>query len=96
VIPISGAQAAQLGSGNGIVNDLLKDGFDLKWNGSYGECKGCVDSGGACGNDGGSEFRCFCKNGAHTTSCTSPMASSMSTISLSLNSYLIFFDNCSV
>ncbi|AES80587.1 receptor-like kinase [Medicago truncatula] len=36
------------------------------------ECQKCVDSDGVCGsNDGGNEFRCFCKDGSHTTSCAS-------------------------
>ncbi|CAJ2651502.1 unnamed protein product [Trifolium pratense] len=73
VIPILGTLAAQLVSGNGL-EDALKDGFDLKWTGNYGQCQGCIGSGGVCGNDGGSEFRCFCKDGPHTTSCTSKKA----------------------
>jgi hypothetical protein len=82
VIPILGTLAAQLVSGNGL-KDALKDGFDLKWTGNYGQCQGCIGSGGVCGNDGGSEFRCFCKDGPHTTSCSSEKAysSGMSIIS---------------
>ncbi|CAJ2651501.1 unnamed protein product [Trifolium pratense] len=71
-IPILGTQVAQLMSGNGIVSNVLKDGFDLRWTGNDGgQCQRCVSSGGACGNDGGTEFRCFCKNGPHETSCLS-------------------------
>ncbi|KAK2415315.1 LEAF RUST 10 DISEASE-RESISTANCE LOCUS RECEPTOR-LIKE PROTEIN KINASE 2.4 [Trifolium repens] len=73
VIPILGTLAAQLVSGNGL-KDALKDGFDLKWTGNYGQCQGCIGSGGVCGNDGASEFRCFCKDGPHTTSCSSEKA----------------------
>ncbi|MCI60675.1 ser/thr protein kinase, partial [Trifolium medium] len=65
MIPILATQAAQLISGNGIVSNVLKDGFDLKWTGNYGQCQGCIGTGGVCGNDGGSEFRCFCKDGPH-------------------------------
>jgi len=71
MIPILKTRAAQLGSGNGTISDAIKNGFDLKWTGDYGECQRCVVSGGACGNNGGSEFRCFCKDGPHTTSCNS-------------------------
>jgi hypothetical protein len=88
MIPISKTRAAQLGSGNGTISDAIKDGFDLKWTGDYGECQRCVVSGGACGNDGGSEFRCFCKDGPHTTSCNSenPPASENSNPPASENS----------
>jgi hypothetical protein len=72
--PTSVAQASQLANLNNI-NQALESGFDLKWGGDYTVCQRCVGSGGACGNDGGN-FRCFCENGAHTTSCDSPMASS--------------------
>ncbi|CAK8542640.1 unnamed protein product [Lathyrus sativus] len=88
VIPILGNLAAQLGSGIGILGDVLQDslqkGFDLKWTGNYSECQSCVASGGACGN-GDTQFRCFCDDGAHATSCDSPVlpTSSMSIISLS-------------
>jgi hypothetical protein len=76
-IPILGTQVAQLVSGNGI-EEALKDGFDLKWTGNYGLCQGCIGSGGVCGNDGGIEFRCLCKDGPHTTSCLSEKVSSSS------------------
>lgn len=76
--PTSVAQAAQLANLNNI-NQALESGFDLKWGGDYTVCQRCVGSGGACGNDGGN-FRCFCENGAHTTSCDSPMASSSMSI----------------
>ncbi|WJX82625.1 non-specific serine/threonine protein kinase [Trifolium repens] len=79
--PTSVAQASQLANLNNI-NQALENGFDLKWTGNYTVCQRCVDSGGACGNDGGN-FRCFCENGAHTTSCDSPMASSSSKSSYS-------------
>ncbi|CAK8542636.1 unnamed protein product [Lathyrus sativus] len=76
VIPILGNLATQLGSGIGIVGDILQDslqkGFDLKWTGNYSECQRCVASGGACGN-GDTQFRCFCDVGAHATSCDSPV-----------------------
>ncbi|GAU38751.1 hypothetical protein TSUD_158830 [Trifolium subterraneum] len=72
-----GIQGAGIATVNAI-NQTLQGGFDLKWNGNYGDCPGCVDSGGACGNDGGSEFRCFCKDGAHITDCHSKKASSSS------------------
>ncbi|KAI5428187.1 hypothetical protein KIW84_033261 [Lathyrus oleraceus] len=73
VIPIFGTQAVQLGTGNGILSEALKDGFELRWIGNYTECRSCVTSGGACGNDGGNQFRCFCNDGAHATSCHSSL-----------------------
>ncbi|MCI25836.1 ser/thr protein kinase, partial [Trifolium medium] len=44
VIPISVSRAGQLFTGNGI-EEALKDGFDLKWTGNYGQCQGCIGSG---------------------------------------------------
>jgi hypothetical protein len=74
-IPILGTQVAQLVSGNGNgIEEALKDGFDLKWTGNYGLCQACVGSLGTCGNKGGSEFRCFCKDGPHATTCFSSMS----------------------
>ncbi|XP_050911809.1 LEAF RUST 10 DISEASE-RESISTANCE LOCUS RECEPTOR-LIKE PROTEIN KINASE-like 2.1 [Lathyrus oleraceus] len=81
VIPIFGTQAAQLGSGNGTLSEALKDGFELKWIGNYTECQSCVTYGGACGNDGGNQFRCFCNDGTHATSCHSPSVPSTTTSS---------------
>ncbi|KAI5428186.1 hypothetical protein KIW84_033261, partial [Lathyrus oleraceus] len=78
VIPIFGTQAVQLGTGNGILSEALKDGFELRWIGNYTECRSCVTSGGACGNDGGNQFRCFCNDGAHATSCHSSLLPSTS------------------
>ncbi|GAU38750.1 hypothetical protein TSUD_158820 [Trifolium subterraneum] len=74
-VPIMGNKVA----GNATVNSInqaLQGGFDLKWTGNYEECKGCVASGGTCGNNGGSEFRCFCKDGPYTTTCLSEKAPS--------------------
>ncbi|MCI38984.1 ser/thr protein kinase, partial [Trifolium medium] len=65
--PIMEADAARIATLND-VNKALQGGFDLKWSGNYGDCQGCVATGGACGNDGGTGFRCFCKDGTHTTS----------------------------
>jgi hypothetical protein len=70
-IPILGTQVGQLVSGSGNVGNVLKDGFDLKWTGKYDQCQECIGTGGVCGNDGGTEFRCFCKDGPHTTTCLS-------------------------
>ncbi|GAU38749.1 hypothetical protein TSUD_158800 [Trifolium subterraneum] len=72
--PITGVQVAQLLTQND-VNQALEGGFDLKWNGNYTQCQVCIASHGACGNDKG-KFRCFCEDGAHTTSCTSATVSS--------------------
>ncbi|CAI8613397.1 unnamed protein product [Vicia faba] len=76
VIPILESLAQQLGSGNGLLSNVLKkslqSGFDLKWSGSYGECESCVTSGGACGNEGNTQFKCFCSDGINATSCLSP------------------------
>lgn len=94
VVPILQTQAAQLGSGNAIVKDAFKDGFELKWRGNYGKCEVCVDSGGVCGNNGGTDFRCFCKDGRQKISCTleKPSPSRMYILLLSqTNSYLCFF-----
>jgi hypothetical protein len=76
-IPILGSQVGQLASGNGI-EEALKDGFDLRWTGNYDQCQRCVGSGGVCGNDGGSEFRCFCKDEPYKTLCNFDKASSSS------------------
>jgi hypothetical protein len=89
-IPILGSQVGQLASGNGI-EEALKDGFDLRWTGNYDQCQRCVGSGGVCGNDGGSEFRCFCKDEPYKTLCNFDKASS-SSITYS-NSYLCFFQS---
>jgi hypothetical protein len=68
--PISVTQAAQVANLNDI-NQALQDGFDLKWTGNYEDCLGCVASGGMCGNDGGTGFRCFCKDGPYINKCGS-------------------------
>ncbi|XP_058737570.1 LEAF RUST 10 DISEASE-RESISTANCE LOCUS RECEPTOR-LIKE PROTEIN KINASE-like 1.4 [Vicia villosa] len=81
VIPILGSLAKQLESENGLLSSVLKkslqSGFELKWSGNYGECEKCVTSGGACGN-GGTQFRCFCDDGIHATTCLSSLLSSSS------------------
>jgi hypothetical protein len=64
-IPILGIQ---------VVNDIteaLQGGFDLKWTGDYGKCQRCIDSGGVCGNDGETEFKCFCEDAPYATICGS-------------------------
>ncbi|AES80582.1 putative glycerophosphodiester phosphodiesterase, protein kinase RLK-Pelle-LRK10L-2 family [Medicago truncatula] len=71
-IPILDTQAAKIATVND-VNQALEKGFELKWTGNYSECQKCVDSGGVCGNDGGIGFKCFCKNGTSTTTCSSPL-----------------------
>jgi hypothetical protein len=68
--PISVTQAAQVANLNDI-NQALQGGFDLKWTGNYEDCLGCVASGGMCGNDGGTGFRCFCKDGPYINKCGS-------------------------
>jgi hypothetical protein len=90
-IPILGTKVAQLVSGNGI-EEALKDGFDLRWTGNYDQCQRCIGSGGVCGNDGRSEFSCFCKDGPYKTLCNFDKASSssMSIISLSPTLYFSF------
>ncbi|KAJ1443223.1 Wall-associated receptor kinase, C-terminal [Sesbania bispinosa] len=72
VIPILGQQVSSLVSSNRI-DDALKQGFELSWTGDYRQCTACIDSGGECGYDSG-EFRCFCKDGPHTSSCHSDRA----------------------
>ena len=73
VIPILSTQATALATAAGDINEALKKGFGLKWNGNYEECTECAASGGACGFDGG-QFRCFCKDGPHTSLCSSELA----------------------
>ncbi|XP_045797010.1 LEAF RUST 10 DISEASE-RESISTANCE LOCUS RECEPTOR-LIKE PROTEIN KINASE-like 2.1 isoform X5 [Trifolium pratense] len=75
--PIMVNQAVGIATANAI-NQTLKGGFDLTWTGNYGECLGCVATGGACGNDGGTGFRCFCRDGAYITDCLSKKAPSSS------------------
>ncbi|CAI8613399.1 unnamed protein product [Vicia faba] len=86
VIPILESLAQQLGSGNGLLSNVLKkslqSGFELKWSGNYGECERCVTSGGACGNEGNTLFRCFCPDGIHATSCLSQVLSPSSQSSI--------------
>jgi hypothetical protein len=66
--PIMGIQAAAIATGNNLVQ-ALQGGFNLKWLGDYGVCQRCVTSGGACGNNGGTGFRCFCDDGAYINEC---------------------------
>jgi len=76
-IPILETQAAKIATVND-VNQALEKGFELKWTGNYGVCQKCVDSGGVCGNNGGIEFKCFCKNGTYASTCSSPLPLSSS------------------
>ena len=77
--PILAGQPAQIASLD-VLNEAIQGGFDLRWTGNYAECQMCVDSRGACGNDGGTGFRCFCEDGAYPDRCGSRKAptSSMS------------------
>lgn len=87
VIPIMGSQASQIVSTNSLT-DVLKEGFELRYiGGDFAECGRCIDSGGVCGSDGGTSFRCFCKDEPHTTTCTSQKASSSSSSMSSSNLY---------
>ncbi|KAK7374871.1 hypothetical protein VNO80_08314 [Phaseolus coccineus] len=73
VIPIFQTSASLV-----LVNktrEALRNGFELKWVGDYGECQKCSDSGGECGvDDGDGEFQCFCVDGSHSASCTDHLA----------------------
>ncbi|KAL5058757.1 hypothetical protein RYX36_030361 [Vicia faba] len=93
VIPILESLAQQLGSGNGLLSNVLKkslqSGFELKWSGNYGECEKCVTSGGACGNEGNTLFRCFCPDGIHATSCLSPVLSPSSAAGFGVTMFFI-------
>ncbi|KAK7394171.1 hypothetical protein VNO78_14692 [Psophocarpus tetragonolobus] len=54
------------------INEALKSGFKLIWTGAtYEECRTCTHSGGECGFQDDTQFRCFCKDGPHATSCVS-------------------------
>ncbi|XP_058737566.1 LEAF RUST 10 DISEASE-RESISTANCE LOCUS RECEPTOR-LIKE PROTEIN KINASE-like 2.1 [Vicia villosa] len=75
-IPILRSLAGELGYDNRTLSEALKEGFELIWSGNYMDCQSCLVSGGACGNDGDTEFRCFCDNGTHATSCFLPGISS--------------------
>ncbi|KAJ1391449.1 Wall-associated receptor kinase, galacturonan-binding domain [Sesbania bispinosa] len=74
VIPILGQQVSSLASSPNRIDDALKQGFELRWTGDYRKCTACIESGGECGYYDGA-FRCLCKIGTHTSSCTSEMAS---------------------
>ncbi|XP_061338296.1 LEAF RUST 10 DISEASE-RESISTANCE LOCUS RECEPTOR-LIKE PROTEIN KINASE-like 2.4 [Gastrolobium bilobum] len=67
IVPVSDAIAAYDPSS---IQILLDEGFRLQWieNNNY-ECDTCLSSQGECGNDEG-EFKCFCKDGPHKTSCS--------------------------
>jgi len=97
-IPIMETQAARIATPTlNDINQALQDGFELKWTGNYGECQRCVDSGGVCGNDEKSGFKCFCKDGHYTTTCDSQNfpSSSMYIISLSHTPiYVSFYNYC--
>jgi len=91
VIPILGSQVAQLVNQTyGDIDQALHTGFDLKRAGNYGECKRCLDSGGVCGNNQKTEFRCFCKSGTNTTTCHSSIALSSSKLIILLSQTLIY------
>ncbi|XP_004492960.1 LEAF RUST 10 DISEASE-RESISTANCEUS RECEPTOR-LIKE PROTEIN KINASE-like 2.4 isoform X2 [Cicer arietinum] len=77
VIPILDTFTSQIASGSGL-EEALKKGFELRWTVNSPECDACVGSGGVCGNDGGTELRCFCKDGPDKTSCNSEKASTSS------------------
>ena len=61
VFPVTKAEAQVVASNPSAIQGVLQQGLGLKW-ASYEECNKCVESGGACGNDGG-QFACFCKDG---------------------------------
>ncbi|KAK2415310.1 LEAF RUST 10 DISEASE-RESISTANCE LOCUS RECEPTOR-LIKE PROTEIN KINASE 2.4 [Trifolium repens] len=85
--PIMGYQAAGIATVNAI-NQALQGGFDLKWTGNYEVCRSCVTSGGACGNDGGTGFKCFCKDGPYRNECGLDKAPSSSM------SFAFYATNC--
>ncbi|XP_057436519.1 LEAF RUST 10 DISEASE-RESISTANCE LOCUS RECEPTOR-LIKE PROTEIN KINASE-like 1.4 isoform X2 [Lotus japonicus] len=72
VVPVLASQVSALASTAGNIDEVLNEGFGLRWSGNYQECTGCLDTRGACGFDG--KFRCFCEDGPHQSSCISDRA----------------------
>ena len=69
VVPVPKAESQLVTSNPRAIQEVLQEGFGLKWPQSYDECNTCVESGGTCGNDDG-HFACFCNDGSHKTSCS--------------------------
>ncbi|KAK7340941.1 hypothetical protein VNO77_21659 [Canavalia gladiata] len=88
VIPIFKSNASLVSSNSlNTLSEALNNGFALEWTENSEECKTCIDSGGECGVDRG--FKCFCKDGPHTTSCfagTGMLASSSLTLFIFISS----------
>ncbi|KAK7340943.1 hypothetical protein VNO77_21661 [Canavalia gladiata] len=77
VIPFFKSNASLVSSNSlNTLSEALNNGFALEWRENSEECKTCIDSGGECGVD--REFRCFCKDRSHTTSCSAGMLASSS------------------
>ncbi|WVZ08729.1 hypothetical protein V8G54_022075 [Vigna mungo] len=52
------------------INEALRNGFELNWEGDNGECEKCSNSGGECGVDeGDGGFQCFCEDGPRSATC---------------------------
>ncbi|PIA33369.1 hypothetical protein AQUCO_04100057v1 [Aquilegia coerulea] len=54
-----------------IVLEVLRDGFDVQYDGNITYCSECKNSGGQCGYDWTShQFNCFCTYGLELTKCS--------------------------
>ncbi|PIA33388.1 hypothetical protein AQUCO_04100074v1 [Aquilegia coerulea] len=54
-----------------IVLEVLRDGFDVQYDGNVTYCSDCKNSGGQCGYDWTSrQFNCFCTYGFELTKCS--------------------------
>ncbi|KAJ4713429.1 Leaf rust 10 disease-resistance locus receptor-like protein kinase [Melia azedarach] len=52
------------------IEQVIKEGFEVKWNLDAEECFECTDSGGKCGyNRTLNDFTCFCPDQPYSTKC---------------------------
>ncbi|XP_031276458.1 LEAF RUST 10 DISEASE-RESISTANCE LOCUS RECEPTOR-LIKE PROTEIN KINASE-like 2.7 [Pistacia vera] len=56
------------------VDEVIKEGFEVRWIMEQVQCKNCINSGGKCGyNLSQKEFSCFCRDDeAYAWTCPSP------------------------
>lgn len=52
------------------ADQVLKDGFEVRWTLDVEECRRCISSGGRCGTNTTTEnFNCFCPSGTYELEC---------------------------
>ena len=62
------------GSLDGVVEEVLRGGFEVRWRADDELCQKCNRSGGTCGYDMNSNKSCcFCRDKPHLTTCSSSM-----------------------